>query len=430
MKKNIIILLLVLGQYIQAQDFSIDGVYRPRIEFRDLVPASNLDPITIASHRMRLIVNYKNDTTRIKTRFVLQDARVWGNTSLSPTGDNNSFGVYEAWGQYNFTPKFSVKAGRQEIVYDNEEIFGLSDIQQQGLTHDAVLFEYKGKTEITLAGAYNNNTPLLQLYNAPYTLSNYKNLQFIRIGKTTAKFKGNFMIVNNGLEYYAKGKTDSIKTNYYQTMGVYFKYLINTRFFTTNSFYYQRGTDQFNLNLKSFSIDSKFSYVVKPGVSILSVGLNVFSGNNKNTAVNENNSYTEPYGSMLLTTGLPGYYTVLNPTGKPGINKGLIQPKAEMLLLLKKLSILTVMHLPFSYGELYDAQNNKTGRFLGTEYEIMATYQISKEVKFNLLVAHYMMGGDVENLSSPFFGKYSNFKRDPFWAICGLTFTPGFFKSK
>lgn len=430
MKKGIVILLLAMSQFMQAQNFSIDGIYRPRIEYRDLVPTSSLDPITMASHRMRLIVTYKNDTTRLKTRFVLQDARVWGNTAVSPTGDNNSLSVYEAWAQYNFTPKLSIKAGRQEIGYDNEEVFGLSDIQQEGKSHDALLLEYKGNIDVTLAGAYNNNSPMLQLYKLPYTLGNYKSLQFVRIGKTSSKFTGNIMLVNNGLEYYKKGQSDSIKINYYQTTGLYFKYFIGNRFYTTNSFYYQTGKDQYNKNLSAFSVDSKFSFILKPKVSILSVGINVFSGNNKNTGANENNSYTSPYGSLLLTVGLPGYYTVLGPTGKAGVHKGLIQPKAELLIFHNKLTVQSVIHLPYSYGELFDSQNNETGKLLGFEYEILALYQINKEIKVNLLIADFLMGENVKNLSSPFFGKYSNFSRNPVWLICGMTITPNFFKSK
>jgi hypothetical protein len=162
----------------------------------------------------------------------------------------------------------------------------------------------------------------------------------------------------------------------------------------------------------------------------VSIGVNVFSGDTKNTPKHENDSYTEPYGSLLNTLGLPGVYTVLGPTGKVGMDKGIIQPKVELLLFYNKLSIQSIVRFPFSYAELYNAQNNATGKFLGIEYEIMGSYKINKELALNFLLAQYVTGDEFKYLTSPFFGKYSNFSRDPFWVFGGLTFTPNFFKSK
>lgn len=421
MKKVFTVLLVITSLISQAQNFTLDGYYRPRVEYRDLVTLPGKEPISIASHRLRLILNYKNASSKIITRFVLQDARVWQNKNQKPVGDNNSFSVYEAWGQYFFTPNLSIKVGRQELSYDNKEIFSNSNDDQQGRSHDAAIIKYSNKIDIELAGALNNNTPMLQLTKAP-------NMQFLRISKNGKKFSGNLMIVNNGLEYYNNNSVDSIRTNYYQTLGVYFKLFLSNRLFTTNSFYYQTGKDQFNLNLNAYSISSKFSYVVKPKSVITSIGINVFSGNNKDTEVDENNSYSFPYGSFFNNAGLPGFYTLIGPKGKVAKHKGLIQPKAEIMYLNKRLTLLAKVHVPFSYGELYDINNDETGKSLGTEFEVFASFQLSKDVKLSAIVGHYMMGKDMEYLSHPAFGNYASYERNLTWVIIGLTFTPNIFK--
>jgi hypothetical protein len=360
---------------------------------------------------------------------VLQDTRVWGNTDQRPMGDNNSFSVYEVWAQYNFTPKISIRLGRQEFSYDNQEIFTNSKAYQEGQSHDAVKIKYAGIFDIVLVGAYNNNTSINQLYKIPYTLANYKNLQFLRISKKGEKFSGNFMALNSGLEYYESGQIDSIRTNYYQTIGMYFKYFLSKRLFTTNSFYYQTGNDQYNLNLAAFSIYSQFSFIVKPKTFIVSLGINVYSGNTKNTSVNTNNSYSMSYGNITNNGGLPGFYTISGPRAKMGIHKGLIQPKAELSYIQNKLTVIARVHLPHSYGELYNSQDEETNKFLGTEYEIFAFYQLSKGVKLSAVVGHYLMGGNIENLSHVALGNYSDFKRNPLWIIFDFSFTFNFFKS-
>jgi hypothetical protein len=59
---------------------------------------------------------------------------------------------------------------------------------------------------------------------------------------------------------------------------------------------------------------------------------------------------------------------------------------------------------------------------------LKASFQLSKDVKLNAIVGHYMMGKDMEYLSHPAFGNYASYERNPTWVIIGLTFTPNIFK--
>ncbi len=427
MKRSILVFFVLMGELCFAQNLSIDGVYRPRFEHRDLVTVPTINSIPDFSHRARINFTYTNDTNRLKMRIVLQDARVWGNSDQKPDDDLNSLSFYEAWAEYGFTPKFSVKVGRQELSYDNELIFTHADLHQQGRSHDMLLLKYAGDIGISGGLAINNDSKLLQPYKTPYELKNYKNLQFLRLEKKTKALTASFMAVNMGLEYYDNTQTDSVQVNYLQCAGVYFKLFLSQRLFTTNSFYYQIGKDQFDLDLNAFSLITRLAYVVKPKTFIAEGGFEVYSGNSSKTELGkENNSYSIPFGSVILNTGLPGMYVMAGTDGKIAYHKGLMQPRLNLTFLHNKLTVLNKTVLPYSYGELYDATGAETSKWLGIENETYVFYKLNPEVTFNFIFGYYYMSDNMDFNPHPAFGNFANYERNPTWVIAGLIFTPKF----
>ncbi len=53
-----------------------------------------------------------------------QDIRVWGDVNTLSESDVNGTAIHEAWASVLLDSKFSLKMGRQEIVYDDSRIFG------------------------------------------------------------------------------------------------------------------------------------------------------------------------------------------------------------------------------------------------------------------------------------------------------------------
>ena len=420
------IVVVFIGNAVIAQKLSVDGICRPRVEYRDLISMPTFNPITDASHRLRLNINYSNDSTRLKTRFVLQDARVWGNNDQKANSDYNSFSVFEGWGQYYFTPKLLIKVGRQELSYDNEMIFTKADLHQQGRSHDMGMLKYEGPVEVTVGAAVNNDTRLLQMFKVPYQRNNYKNLQFVRFEKKGKRFIGSIMALNSGLEYYDNTKTDTIQVNYYQELGVYGKYFITKRLFTVNSFYYQMGKDQYNLDLSAYSLNLQMSYVVKPKSLIATAAFDVYSGNTSDTKANENNSFSLPFGSLILNCGLPGMYTLTGADGKIAYHKGLVQPRVNITLMAGKLTLLNKVFIPFSYGELYDNSGVEVSKSLGIEDELYLFYNLSKEVTFNAIIGYFLMSNSMDFNPHSALGNFTYYDRNPLWILAGFTFTPKF----
>ena len=100
MKKQYIILGLLLAsfQFAKAQ-FTLDGEFRPRTEYRsgfgNLI-AEGADAGFGTSTRARLNAGFKTET--YKVYISLQDVMVWGeNRQILPYDANNSFAVFQAW---------------------------------------------------------------------------------------------------------------------------------------------------------------------------------------------------------------------------------------------------------------------------------------------------------------------------------------------
>ncbi|MEI7980216.1 MAG: alginate export family protein [Bacteroidota bacterium] len=188
-------LLILLSENIFAQ-FSISGEFKMRGEYRDgylSLRDSSKTPYATILGRARLAFDYKNE--KIATRFSLNDAWVFGQNSFSSdTITRNTVNIFEAWFQYSFTKSFGLKAGRTEIAYDDERLFGLSNWTMWGTTHDALIAQFDQKKRGYwghIGFSVNNIAPPTNPYLNSYNVrNNYKYLGYLY---------GNFKLFDNKL---------------------------------------------------------------------------------------------------------------------------------------------------------------------------------------------------------------------------------------
>ena len=149
MKKTITFILIGFASVffmadVYAQSVTIDGVFRPRFEnrhgYKTIFP-ENAQAANFISQRSRLGLKFAND--KFKVGFSIQNVGVWGETGTLSKTDINGTAVHEAWGEFLFNEVWSLKAGRQEIIYDDHRIFGSVDWAQQGRSHDAAILKIK-----------------------------------------------------------------------------------------------------------------------------------------------------------------------------------------------------------------------------------------------------------------------------------------------
>lgn len=166
---------------------TLTGQLRTRTEFRNgygTLETIGSKPAFLTSQRTRLTFNYQLGKVVFQTS--LQDVRVWGaDASSISNADGNRLGVHEAWAEIKLADikdssfkrsavdYFSVKIGRQELLYDDQRLLGNLDWLQQGRRHDAVVFKLLHKGwQADVGVAFNQNTDAAGYNGTYYTPAN------------------------------------------------------------------------------------------------------------------------------------------------------------------------------------------------------------------------------------------------------------------
>ena len=158
MRRAVCIALLLFPLLLRAQgdgghELTVDADFMTRGEIRNggLVRWSLDDEKNRAAFilgRTRVGAEYAHKG--FSGRFSAQYSGTWG--------DEGSIGVYEAWVQYKSAPGFFVKAGRQDLSYDDQRIFGSDSWSMTGMSHDILKSGYEGHGhKVHLFAAYNQN---------------------------------------------------------------------------------------------------------------------------------------------------------------------------------------------------------------------------------------------------------------------------------
>lgn len=181
-----IFLLSSLSLSVRAQ-LSLTGELRVRTELRNgysTLETVGSNPAFLTSQRARL--NFHYQSSRVIFHASVQDVRVWGaDASTINNADGARLGVHEAWGELVFANSadssfahspvryFSVRVGRQELVYDDQRLLGNLDWLQQARRHDAIVFKLLNKGwQADLGAAFNQNTDAFNYNGTTYTPAN------------------------------------------------------------------------------------------------------------------------------------------------------------------------------------------------------------------------------------------------------------------
>lgn len=170
-----------------------------RPEFRHgykTLSADTSRPAFFITQRARLVFDYKNKN--LKTYMSVQDIRTWGDEE--PLKDIPGVSVNELWAELSLKNNFSLKMGRQELVYDDHRLLGNVDWNNATRSHDALLLKYtnkKNKVYWHTGASFNQNGE--PLFATAYTLNNYKFLAFSWWEKEFTKRSVSATAIVNGL---------------------------------------------------------------------------------------------------------------------------------------------------------------------------------------------------------------------------------------
>lgn len=398
-----LLVLVFIAELAAQNNVTIDGVFRPRFENRH--GYSNIFPehgqaANFISQRSRL--NLKFDNKNFKVGFSIQNVGVWGETGTLSQYDINGTAVHEAWGEILFCEKFSLKAGRQEIIYDDHRIFGSVDWAQQGRSHDAAIFKIKPNEnhKVDVGFAYNAKRETFE--KEEYYTNNYKAFQYIH-------WHGNFndlgisvLALNNGMSYINPHDTldngdAKEKIAYSQTIGPRVSYK-KDKFKANAAFYLQTGKrtiigevdTTFNLSAYYFAFDASFAVTEEFSVG---VGVEYLSGNDEkdiyddlsnNKLPEADKAFTPFYGTNHKFNGWMDYFYVKNH----GSSVGLMDIYIPLKYKRNKFSAMLIPHFFSTAGTIYrfgkDDEFNDTNELkeyskgLGTEIDMSIGYAFSK----------------------------------------------------
>ncbi|MCW9709155.1 alginate export family protein [Fodinibius salsisoli] len=406
--------------------FTLEGEVRPRTELRHgykTLPSSDDEAALFTEQRSRINLGYNKEDYDIG--LTVQDVRIWGNQNQLNKSDG-LFSIHEAWGQIHFSPIVSLKAGRQELVYDDQRILGSVGWTAQGRSHDALLLKISKKNWALHTGwAYNqdNNPPEpAKLFGSYYAgVQNYKTLQYTWFNHQSKAANISLLALNNGVQL-----PDS-STNFTQTVGVTGNYSLEN-INLSGSLYYQTGRDPANMEVEAWlaSLNATYSGFEKLK---LTVGGDYLSGSKVDDE--KNRSFNPLYGTHHKFYGFMDYFYVGNGHSQSvGTNTnaaGLVDLylKASMQF-TDASSLLLHAHEFFAPVEIrnpIDLSSELNSR-LGTEIDVVFSHAITDEVSFK---AGYAQMFGTSSLSALKGGNQDEWAS---WAWLMISFNPVFFTTK
>ncbi|HEY8689315.1 MAG TPA: alginate export family protein [Chitinophagaceae bacterium] len=408
-----VVILFFYSANATAQNnyFKIAGQYRVRPEFRKGYKTLSTDTSKAAffvTQRARLTFEYKKDN--ITTYTSIQDIRTWGDEEQSK--DIAGLAVNELWMELAFKKGFSLKMGRQELVYDDQRLLGNADWSNATRSHDGLLLKYANKEKKFYwhtGAAFNQSGE--PLFGTAYNLKNYKYLGFTWIKKGFSN-PGNSIsatAIVNGLN---STVLLSPKSKASLTLGPLFNFQKNI-FKGLLGAYYQTGKTENNLLLSAFMFNAYAGIRKK---IIAGIGLDYLSGNSDNTSATHSHSFSTLYATNHKFYGFMDYFTNIPADTK---QRGLVDAYVRLGVPGKKVTTTVDAHY-FSLPHKNNfSTNNTTG--LGTETDLLVDYQPSTVIDLQFGYSMMFANKNMELIKG---GNKNNYQG---WAFVMLKVSPTFF---
>ncbi len=363
-----------------AQQFDLSAELRPRYENKfgyQSLRVEGQEAGNFISQRTRL--NFDFNQNKIKLRVSLQNVRVWGDVSTL-SSDDEATALHEAWAEAVLSSKFTLKLGRQEIVYDDHRIFGNVGWAQQARSHDAFLFKYtpNGNNRIDVGVAYNadSQSGIDALYS---NAAGYKTFQYAWYHGNFDKFGVSFLLLNTGIEYpeevIESGGSEATTIDFMQTIGPRFTYK-SGKFNADAATYFQTGKS-LDTDISAYYFGGNLGYKASDEFFV-GAGFEYLSGKDWDDSDPDIKSFAPLFGTNHKFNGWMDYFYVGNHAG----NVGLIDINATIGYKKNKFSAKIIPHFFSADGNVFN-EDGKMDANLGTEVDFTLGYKLSKAISIN-----------------------------------------------
>lgn len=361
-----------------AQEFKTDIQIRPRYEYTNgfgtlITPTT--EHTSFIGQRARVNFNYSDD--KLSLKLSLQNIHTWGDVNTIALASKNGVAAFEAYAEYKFNAKWSTRAGRQSLSYDNQRVIGGLDWATQGRSFDAALIKYKGdKSQLDLGYSLNTNSEAKVAATAPYTTDIFKDMQYAWYHTTIKKIGVSVLAMNVGREY-AKTPTE-VGLNYFQTFGTYAKY-DGKKIGFDFSIYGQTGKIG-NSIVSAWQAAASLGYAITPKFKA-TFNYEFLSGKDQNSTSTYVKSFNPLFGTNHAFNGFMDYFYVGNHINSVGLNDF----NLKFDFPIKKVNLSLAPHF-FTVPNKIIFGGVEQDAYLGTEIDLTAVYKFTKDIT---LIAGY-----------------------------------------
>jgi len=444
----LILFCLSAAVELKAQ-LTFSGQVRTRSELRDGQGTPSVDTIPAFFTSQRTRVNLTYSAHRVKFQASLQDVRVWGQDASSinrfTTDSNDGLMLHEGWTEISLIDtgkvikNFTMKIGRQELVYDDVRLLGNLDWLQQARRHDAVVFKFdhNGWTA-HLGGAFNQNAERKSnhIYNGVptgYPASTngvgamYKSMQFLYLAKKLHFGNASFLAFKDDFSKFTFAQADSLKKNPIYGKGVWSRFTVGGNVFGTAfrklnfalSAFYQGGQfrdgtalDEYLLSASGlYSFGRKFSF--GPGVDIT-------SGNSGSDASKKFKRFDPLYGTPHKFWGFMDYFYVADGFGSNGLVDYYLKARFKVK---DNLTFSADGHRFVLPSAVKGSDGTILEKALGTEIDLMLNYNLTKMIAIE---GGYSKMLSTSTMASPKVKNVKNASENLNWAYVMISIKPEF----
>ncbi|MGC9342505.1 MAG: hypothetical protein ACP5E3_07390 [Bacteroidales bacterium] len=409
-----LVILFLKIPYTFSQ-FEFSGEFRPRSEYsHGYGSLADTDQKASFFTNQRTRLNFKYQAERFSTSLVLQDVRLWGSQPQLVNNQDFATSVHEAWFQYELMNDFYLKAGRQELSYNDHRIFGNVGWAQQGRSHDLLLLKYESDLKVHMGLAYHENSD--RTNNFYFGPDAYKAMQFLWVNMQLDQLDASFLILNNGIpvteQTNPSGSVIEQGISYSQTLGPVLNFKEDD-WGASFSAFFQGGKDGSENTLRAWYGNLEGSLNLNEDV-VAFAGYEFLSGTPwDETEVNR--SFTPFYGTNHKFNGYMDYFFVGNHINNVGLGDIYLKGKWN----LNDISLNGDLHFFHAAAKI----NPDAGSYLGTELDLSAVWNIEENIKLDWGYSQLFATESMELLKRGDRGEIQNW----FWIM--ITIKPTFFKS-
>jgi len=391
----------------------IDAEIRPRTEYRNGYQHLRNDSSSAAfftNQRFRIGLNYIYDN-RFSVQFSVQDLRVWG--QQDPRSTAATLQVFEGWIEPFITDKFSVRIGRQRLIYDNQRLFAENDWRLSAAVHDALNFRYQSSRLVSeFALAFNQNAE--RHFGTDYSPSGFTNYKFLAV--SYIRYKPAKYLTFTGLN-----STDGYQTNS-DPEKLNIRYTLGGRVeaessdvYATVAAYYQGGKNPSGKNLSAYYMQPEIRYTSGNGL-IVRLGAEMFSGNDNSVSGSADHSFVPLYGVAHRFNGSMDLITRF-PADIGGA--GLVNPYLFFIKQVNAKFDLRADFHTFHLKENFYQDDIEIDRYLGFENDFLITFKPNSATKVDLGVSYMLPTGSFALIK-----KAGSGSLNLSWIYLSLTFKP------